>query len=163
MATSTDDTELRDVKAPAAKAPARTRNGRGPLGRKAAAPRMARPRQAQASRMSELERIIEGLETRIAELTSRNGIRSTIHGATDQMGSAVNRASHQVGDMVADTLAEFAERLRGGATSVTSAARVGTGAMQRIGAELEKRPFMTVAIALGIGFLAGLAGRREEP
>jgi ElaB/YqjD/DUF883 family membrane-anchored ribosome-binding protein len=28
---------------------------------------------------------------------------------------------------------------------------------------LEKRPFMTVAIALGVGFLAGLAGRREEP
>lgn len=157
MATSTDDTGPREVKAPA-----RTRNGHAPARRKAGATRAARPRQAQASRMSELEHIIEGLEARIAELTSRNGIRSTIHGATDQMGSVVNRASHQVGDMVADTLAEFAERLRGGATSVTSAARVGTGAVQRIGAELEKRPFMTVAIALGIGFLAGLAGRREE-
>jgi hypothetical protein len=40
---------------------------------------------------------------------------------------------------------------------------VGTGAIQKIGSEIERRPMMTVAIALGIGFLAGLAGRARDP
>lgn len=156
MAMTTDETA-----APAARVPARrTRNGA------AAGPRKARAqgpgRRSEKSRMQELERVIERLEARINELTSDSSIRATVHGATRQMGQAVDRASHQVGDMVADTLAEFAERLRSGAVSVTGAARAGTGAMQRIAGELEKRPFMTVAIALGIGFLAGMAGRREE-
>jgi ElaB/YqjD/DUF883 family membrane-anchored ribosome-binding protein len=111
--------------------------------------------------ISELEQVIRTLENRLAELTSGENIRSRVTGATNQVGSVVTKASNQVGEMVADTLTEFAEKIRGGATSVTSAARVGTGAIQRIGSELERRPLMTVAIALGIGFLAGLAGRRE--
>jgi hypothetical protein len=111
--------------------------------------------------VNELERVIRSLENRLAQLTSRDTIRSTVSGATHQVGSAVTRASNQVGEMVADRLTDVATKIRGGATSVTGAARVGTGAMQRIGNELERRPLMTVAIALGIGFLAGLAGRRE--
>jgi ElaB/YqjD/DUF883 family membrane-anchored ribosome-binding protein len=111
--------------------------------------------------VSELERVISGLERRVAELTSSRGIRSTVTGATDQVGNAVTRASTQVGEAVADTLTEVADKVRTGATSVASVARVGAGAMQRMGVELERRPFMTIAVALGIGFLAGLTGRRE--
>lgn len=111
--------------------------------------------------MNELERVIRSLENRLAQLTSRDTIRSTVSGATNHVGHAVTRASNQVGEMVADRLTDVATRIRGGATSVTGAARLGTGAIQRIGDELERRPLMTVAIAIGIGFLAGLAGRRE--
>ena len=121
----------------------------------------ARPRRRRSRDVSELEQVIRSLENRLAELTSRDNIRSTVSSATNQVGSVVTKASDQVGEMVADTLTEFAEKIRGGATSVTSAARVGTGAIQRFGNELERRPLMTVAIALGIGFLAGLAGRRQ--
>ena len=111
--------------------------------------------------VADLEQLIRSLEARIADLTSDRTIRSTVSGATGQVGQAAVRASHQVGDLVADTLTDFADRVRGSANSVTSAARVGTGALQKIGTEMERRPLMTVAIALGIGFLAAMAGRRE--
>lgn len=112
--------------------------------------------------MSELERVIETLEAQLAQLTSGHNIRSTINGATSQVGRAVNRASSQMGHAVADTLTDVAGRFLHSATSVTGAAKMGTGAMRKIGTELERRPFMTVAIALGIGFLAGLAGRQQD-
>jgi hypothetical protein len=111
--------------------------------------------------VGELERVIRSLEDRLARLTSADNIRSSVSGATNQVGNVVTKASNHVGEMVADTLTEVATKIRGGAASVTGAARLGSGAMQRIGEELERRPLMTVAVALGIGFLAGLAGRRE--
>ena len=146
----------------AAKLPARQRKrsvARSPTRR--ARTGRARPRHSQDATVRQLERVIRNLERRVAELTSAQGIRSTVSSATSQVGNAVTQASHQVGEAVADTLTEVAGKLRSGVTSVAGAARLGTGAMERIGTELERRPFMTVAIALGIGFLAGLAGRRE--
>lgn len=124
--------------------------------------RTGRTRQTRASQISELEQVIRSLEERISYLTSDRGIRSTVSGATSQVGHAVTRASDHVGDMVADTLTQVAGHLRGGATAATGAARTGASAMQKIGLEMERRPLMTVAVALGIGFLAGLAGRRDE-
>lgn len=112
--------------------------------------------------IGELERMIRSLEERILNLTSAQTIRSTVSGATDQVNQAVTRASGHMGDVAADMLTDVAERLRGGVTSVTGVAKVGTQAVQRVGSELERRPMMTVAIALGLGFLAGLAGRRSE-
>lgn len=112
--------------------------------------------------IGELERMIRSLEERILNLTSAQTIRSTVSGATDQVNQAVTRASGHMGDVAADMLTDVADRLRGGVTSVTGVAKVGTQAVQRVGSELERRPMMTVAIALGLGFLAGLAGRRSD-
>lgn len=112
--------------------------------------------------IGELERMIRSLEERILNLTSAQTIRSTVSGATDQVNQAVTRASGHMGDVAADMLTDVADRLRGGVTAVTGVAKVGTQAVQRVGSELERRPMMTVAIALGLGFLAGLAGRRSE-
>jgi hypothetical protein len=121
----------------------------------------SRTRRRATTDVGELERVIRGLEDRLAQLTDAGNIRSTISGATGQVNRTVASVSDHLGDMVADTLTNVADHLRTGATSVTGAARIGTGAMQRIGSELERRPMMTIAIALGIGFLAGLAGRRD--
>lgn len=112
--------------------------------------------------VGELEQVIRSLEERVAQLTDPRQIRSTVSGATGQVSRAVTSTSDHIGDLVADTLSDVAERLRGGATSVTGAARVGTHAIRRIGGELERRPLMTIAIALGIGFIAGMAGRRDQ-
>lgn len=125
----------------------------------------SRKPRAPARDIGELERIIQNLESRITELTNRDNIRRAVVGATDQVGGAVSdvvsRASSQVGNYVADSIYGVASRVREGATSVTGAAKTGTSAVQRVAGELEKRPIMTVAIALGIGFLAGLVGRRD--
>lgn len=111
--------------------------------------------------VAELEQVIETLEGRIAELTSPNAIRSAVAGASNQVSQVAARATSQVGDLVADSLTELAERMRGSAHSVTGAARASTTALQRIGTEIERRPLMTVAIAVGLGFLAAMMGRRE--
>jgi len=140
------------------RAPARSPNRRRAGNRRA---RTSYARRRQYRDVGELERVIRSLENRLARLTSPDNIRSSVSGASNQVGNVVTKASNHVGEMVADTLTEVATKIRGGATSVTGAARLGTGAMQRIGEELERRPLMTVAVALGIGFLAGLAGRRE--
>jgi ElaB/YqjD/DUF883 family membrane-anchored ribosome-binding protein len=118
-------------------------------------------RRRPPTQVSELERIIANLEAQIAHLTSGNGIRSTIHGATNHVGRALAQASNHVGDVVADKLTGVAGQVRNGANSVTGVARVGTSAARRIGVEVERHPFMTVAIALGLGFMAGMAGRQE--
>ncbi|BAT59820.1 hypothetical protein GJW-30_1_02354 [Variibacter gotjawalensis] len=139
------------------------RRKRTPAKRKTA--RRTTRRAAPKRNISELERIIAGLESRINELTSSSNIRQKVTGATDQVGDlvsdVVHRASAQVGNYVAESISGVAGKVRDGATSVTGVAKSGTNAMARIGTELEKRPMMTVAIALGIGFLAGLAGRRD--
>ena len=122
-------------------------------------PRKAKPRNGQgkrrrssATQISELEQVIRGLEQRLTGLGGgRDGIRSAVTGASNQMGEAV-----------ADTLTDVMDRLRDRAFSVTEAARLGTGLLSRVTNEVERRPFMTVAIALGIGFLAGMAGRAAE-
>jgi hypothetical protein len=123
--------------------------------------RPTRTRRRASSHVSELERIVANLEAQIAHLTSGNGIRSTIHGATNQVGRTFTQASNHVGGVVADKLTGVAGHFRNGANSVTGAARVGTSAVRRIGMEVERHPLMTVAIALGIGFMAGMAGRQE--
>ena len=121
--------------------------------------RTAKPRNGQASKgrsnatqISELEQVIRGLEQRLSGIGGgREGIRSAVTGASNQMGEAV-----------ADTLSDVMDRLLNKAFSVTQTARIGTGLLGRVTSEVEKRPFMTVAIALGIGFLAGMAGRSAE-
>ena len=109
-------------------------------------------RRSKPTQISELEQVIRGLEQRLAGIGGgRDGIRSAVTGASNQMGEAV-----------ADTLTDVVDRLRDRAFSVTEAARLGTGLLSRVTNEVERRPFMTVAIALGIGFLAGMAGRAAE-
>lgn len=121
-------------------------------------PRATKKRNGQAKRrstpaqISELEQVIRNLEKRLAGIGGgSDGIRSTVTGASNQMGEAA-----------ADTLTDVLDRLRDRAFSVTEAARLGTGLLSRVTNEVERRPFMTVAIALGIGFLAGMAGRAAE-
>jgi ElaB/YqjD/DUF883 family membrane-anchored ribosome-binding protein len=112
----------------------------------------ANRRRSNANQISELEQVIRGLEQRLSGIGGgREGIRSAVTGASNQMGEAV-----------ADTLSDVMDRLLNRAFSVTQTARIGTGLLGRVTTEVEKRPFMTVAIALGIGFLAGMAGRAAE-
>ena len=61
-----------------------------------------------------------------------------------------------------EVLGRETDRLRNGAHAVTDeATRYGSEALRRIEDEVEQRPLLTLAIAAGIGFLAGMAGRRH--
>ena len=71
-------------------------------------------------------------------------------------------AAEGAGEYVSETVSDAADRVRNGAHAMSDeAARVGGDAIKRIEDEIGQRPLLTLAIAAGIGFLAGMAGRRH--
>ena len=109
--------------------------------------------KSASSDISEIEReiaqLMQDLETRVGRLNTL-----TRRGAS--------HAASEASDFVSETLSETAERLRSGAQTATDeAARMGNDALRRIEDEVGHRPLLTLAIAAGIGFLAGMAGRRN--
>jgi ElaB/YqjD/DUF883 family membrane-anchored ribosome-binding protein len=71
-------------------------------------------------------------------------------------------AADNASEFVSDTVSDAADRMRNGAHSVSDeASRLSGDAIKRIEDEIGQRPLLTLAIAAGIGFLAGMAGRRH--
>jgi ElaB/YqjD/DUF883 family membrane-anchored ribosome-binding protein len=71
-------------------------------------------------------------------------------------------AASDASEFVSDTVSEAADRVRNGANTMSDeAARLSGDAIRRIEEEVGHRPLLTLAIAAGIGFLAGMAGRRH--
>jgi ElaB/YqjD/DUF883 family membrane-anchored ribosome-binding protein len=90
-------------------------------------------------------------------------------------GRAANRASSQfsrtadgLGDILAAAFGQVANQFRDGSRVVgedaarfaQDAAKYGNDALRRLSQEVEHRPLVMLAVAAGVGFLAGLAGRR---
>jgi ElaB/YqjD/DUF883 family membrane-anchored ribosome-binding protein len=83
--------------------------------------------------------------------------------------SAAQAADH-VGETIASALSGVAERLRGRADSVRDevakisgdAAKLGNQALRRLVDEVEHRPLITLAVAVGVGILVGLAGHQAS-
>jgi ElaB/YqjD/DUF883 family membrane-anchored ribosome-binding protein len=89
--------------------------------------------------------------------------------AGDRTSAAAATASDQVGDAISTVLNEMVERFRQGRQAagdqagrlsnqaLNLGAKYGSDALQRVASEVEERPLVTVAIALGIGILIGAA------
>jgi ElaB/YqjD/DUF883 family membrane-anchored ribosome-binding protein len=89
--------------------------------------------------------------------------------AGDRTSAAAATASDQLGDAISTILNEMVERFRQGRQAagdqagrlsnqaVNLGAKYGSDALQRAASEVEERPLVTVAIALGIGILIGAA------
>ena len=69
-------------------------------------------------------------------------------------------------------LRRLADRVQGGANSVrdeaakigSEAAKLGNHALRRVSSEVEHRPLVTLAVAIGVGILVGLASHyRASP
>jgi ElaB/YqjD/DUF883 family membrane-anchored ribosome-binding protein len=74
-------------------------------------------------------------------------------------------ASSDVGDFVSEALGNIMARVRDSASHMgqsiaEESSRFGADALKKVTDEVEHRPLMMLAIAAGIGFLAGLANRR---
>jgi len=116
---------------------------------------MARSKNGHSSSdgIAELEREISKL---MRDLEQRVGRLNTL------TKRGTSHAADEATEYISDTLSEAAERLRNSANAMTDeAARTGSEALRRIEEEIEQRPLLTLAIAAGIGFLAGMAGRRH--
>jgi len=106
---------------------------------------------------ADVERLLREFEGRLARMT---GVAA--HAAVP------SRGIDRVGDMIATCLGEMAQRIRGRAPHVDvaqlgdDALRLGNEALRKFTREVEQRPLITLAVAVGIGALAvGLLARRD--
>ena len=117
-----------------------------------------------------------------ARMTSSNAadITRRIAAIEDRLKRAGKRVpvaeADRVGEAVAAALGGIAERFRSGAGSIgeesaslgneavrlgNEAVRLGNDAWRRVAREAEHRPLVTLAVAVGVGILVGLAGSRR--
>jgi hypothetical protein len=107
---------------------------------------------------ADIERLLREFEARLVRMT----------GIAAHAPAGAARNMDGLGDTVATALGEMAERIRGRAPRVhvaqlgDDALRLGNEALRKLTREVEQRPLVTLAIAVGIGALAvGLLARRD--
>ena len=94
-------------------------------------------------------------------------------GAGRRAAASASAAGNQIADAIVPILNEIIDRFgRGGRLGVDEAAnfgteavkigaRVGGDALNRIATQTKKRPLVTLTVAMGVGILIGIAGRRS--
>jgi len=98
---------------------------------------------------NEIGQLMRDIETRVSRLNAMTR-------------RSASQAASGASEFVSDTISDATERVRNGANAVSEeAARMSGDALRRIEEEVGQRPLLTLAIAAGIGFLAGMAGRRH--
>lgn len=118
-------------------------------------------------------------EPRLAAITDHlRGIRTELGAIGDSAGQGASSAAAAAVDQIADALRpvlqDIEDRLRAGqrravdrATSLANEAlRTGSEAgrytLDRVGEQTEEHPFAAIAVALGVGFLIGIAVYRAS-
>lgn len=97
----------------------------------------------------EIGELMHDIEARVGKLQAlaKRSAKDAAEGATE---------------FVSDSVSGAADSVRNGANAVSDeASRMAGDAIRRIEDEVGQRPLLTLAIAAGIGFLAGMAGRRH--
>jgi ElaB/YqjD/DUF883 family membrane-anchored ribosome-binding protein len=107
-----------------------------------------RAKSAAAEEIAAIEDLMSDLEKRLHRLAG-TARRETSGASTD------------VREFVDDALDRIMNRMRDNASDVAGeATRFGDDALKKLSDEVENRPLMLLAVAAGVGFLAGLANRR---
>ena len=106
--------------------------------------------RSMSANVGEIEQRVRSLEQRL----QRAGGRAS--------AGAAQSADH-VADVVASALSSVADRFRDVDTAKigNEAARFGTDALRRLSKEVEHRPLVTLAVAVGVGILVGLVSHRR--
>jgi len=94
--------------------------------------------------------------------------RSAGRRASASAASAGNQLAEAIGPILNDVLDRFRRGQRVATDEAASfgneaariGAQVGNDALERITAQAKSRPLVTLAVAVGVGILIGLAGRR---
>jgi len=100
-------------------------------------------------------------------------IERQLERAGSRASAGASQAADQVSDMIASALNSTADKFRDRANTVgnvmteeaarlgNEAAKLGDNALRRLSKEVENRPLVTLAIAVGVGLLIGLSSRRR--
>jgi ElaB/YqjD/DUF883 family membrane-anchored ribosome-binding protein len=109
-----------------------------------------------ADGIAEIERRIDALERELVRLKRTGPAR---------LSSGIWQTTDRVADVLAGALAEVSDRFRGLRSNAEAAGseamRMSNTAVRRLSDEVAHRPLMLLAVAAGIGLLAGFAGRRR--
>jgi ElaB/YqjD/DUF883 family membrane-anchored ribosome-binding protein len=109
----------------------------------------ATPQVAELER--EIGQLVEDLETRLERLNSL---------AKQESKEVADEISEFVSDTIASVTDRVTARARSGARAAgDEATQIGSEALRRLASEVDQRPLLTLAIAAGVGFLAGLSKR----
>jgi ElaB/YqjD/DUF883 family membrane-anchored ribosome-binding protein len=108
--------------------------------------------RAVSADIANVEQRLRALERRLEAIGSRSAAGAT-------------QAVDHVGEVIGSTVSSVAEALRGRAGSMGNdvaklggeAAKLGDRALRRLADEVEHRPLITLAVAVGVGILVGLA------
>jgi ElaB/YqjD/DUF883 family membrane-anchored ribosome-binding protein len=84
-----------------------------------------------------------------------------------RVGDSTSASAAEVAERVGAAIAPVLNRFRGGAHSMSDeaanlgneVAKLGNDALRRLSNEIEHRPLVTLAVAVGVGILVGLASR----
>jgi ElaB/YqjD/DUF883 family membrane-anchored ribosome-binding protein len=110
--------------------------------------------RALSANVGEIERRLRSLVQRLERAGGRASARAV-------------QTADDVGDSIASALSAIAARFRDGTVSDeaakigSEAAKLGNDALRRLSKEVEHRPLVTLAVAIGVGVLVGLIGRRH--
>jgi ElaB/YqjD/DUF883 family membrane-anchored ribosome-binding protein len=111
--------------------------------------------------ISALEGRLHALEDQIDQLGRSAGRRASAN---------VSAAGDHIGDAIAAAVTEIVDRFRSGRRvagdeamrfgneAAKFGAKVGNDALQRVASEVEHRPLVTLAVAIGVGVLIGMVG-----
>lgn len=116
---------------------------------------------AFATRISAIEGHLRAIEKELGRFGRKAGRHDRVS------------AADQISEAIAPILSEIIERYRGvrrlageetarfGTEAVKIGGGISTNALHRIATEVEHRPLITLAVAIGVGILIGIAGRRR--
>jgi ElaB/YqjD/DUF883 family membrane-anchored ribosome-binding protein len=123
-------------------------------------------------RASAFDRNVSALETRLHAL--ENEIDKLGRSAGRRASAGMSAAGDQIGDAIAVAVNEIVQRFRSGRRVAEDealrlghdvakfGAKVGNNALERVASEVEHRPLVTLAVAIGVGILIGMVGGRAR-
>jgi ElaB/YqjD/DUF883 family membrane-anchored ribosome-binding protein len=103
--------------------------------------------RAMPPNIREIERRLRSLEQQLERVGRRTS-------------ASTAEVAERAGAAIAPVLSNIADRFRGGTHSMSDeVAKLGNDALRRLSNEVEHRPLVTLAVAVGVGILVGLASR----
>ena len=103
--------------------------------------------RAMLPNVREIERRLRSLEQQLERVGGRTS-------------ASTAEVAERAAAAIVPVLSSIANRFRGGTHSMSDeAAKLGNDALRRLSNEVEHRPLVTLAVAVGVGVLVGLASR----
>lgn len=115
-----------------------------------------------ATRISAIEGHLRAIEKELERFGRKAGRQAHVSAAGDRISDAIAPIlSEIIGQYRMGRRLAGEETARFGNEAVKISGGISTNALHRIATEVERRPLVTLGVAIGMGILIGIAGRRH--